>query len=236
MTSGKLTLIAALLTGLSAAGCCQDQDNKIKELNLQNAKLNNDVKAYQDQVAAANKSEADAIARADAKDADLMNKDMEIRSLKDQLTKKGPSPSGDGSKTATGWIAQTFGDSVTVGSDILFGSGKAALTPAGKQHLDKIIHDIRTSYANRPIRIYGHTDSDPIKKSDWQDNLELSGNRAMAVTRYLIDKGVKAAYVETIAMSEWHPEGKDKTKNRRVEIFAVKALPGGPSESKSTNP
>lgn len=238
MTRGRFTgtLIATLLAGLSAAGCCQDQDRQIKDLTAENLKLKNDVKSFQDQVALANKAETDALARADGKDSDLLNKDMEIKSLRDQLAKKAPSPAGDGSKTANGWISQTFGDSVTLGSDILFASGKATLTAAGKGHLDKIIADIKGTYANRPIRVYGHTDSDPIKKSDWQDNLELSANRAMAVTRYLMDKGIKSAYVETIAMSEWHPEGKDKAKNRRVEIFAVKALPGGPSESKSTTP
>ncbi len=233
MTSGKISALALLLAALSAAGCCQEQDKTIAELRATNSKLTADNEAFKAQVAAANKSEADALARADDKDVQLANKEMENKSLRDQLNKKTPSATGDGSKTATDWISSTFGDTITLDSDVLFGSGKDTLTATGKQHLDKVARDIKTTYAGRPIRVYGHTDSDPIKRSGWDDNLELSANRAMTVTRYLVKQGVKAAFIETIAMDQYHPRStKDKAKNRRVEIFAVKSLPGGPPEPK----
>jgi outer membrane protein OmpA-like peptidoglycan-associated protein len=48
----------------------------------------------------------------------------------------------------------------------------------------------------------------------------------MAVTRYLVVKGVKADSIETIAMGETHPlasnSGAAKAKNRRVEIIVIK--------------
>ena len=49
----------------------------------------------------------------------------------------------------------------------------------------------------------------------------------MAVTRYLISKGIAAKRVETIGMGEHHPVTGNKTKaakskNRRVEIVVLK--------------
>ena len=113
-------------------------------------------------------------------------------------------------------------------SDVLFASGRASLTAAGKKALSSIVATLNRSYSGRIVRVYGHTDGDPIRKSKklWLDNLDLSANRAMSVARYLIANGVKAANVETVAMGETRPVASNKTKagkarNRRVEIIVI---------------
>jgi chemotaxis protein MotB len=118
---------------------------------------------------------------------------------------------------------------VTVGADILFSSGKADLTSGGRAALDKIVGDLKSHYAGMTVRVYGHTDTEPIRKSKklWQDNLDLSANRAMAVARYLVSKGISAKNVEVVAMGENHPVADNataagKAKNRRVEIVVLK--------------
>ena len=63
-------------------------------------------------------------------------------------------------------------------------------------------------------------------KAKWDDNLDLSANRAMAVTRYLTGKGLDSAMIETVGMGAAQPvasnSSKDgKARNRRVEIYAV---------------
>ena len=117
---------------------------------------------------------------------------------------------------------------VTLGSDILFSAGSATLTPAGRTALGKVAAKIKADHPSRIVRVYGFTDSDPIVKSKklWTDNLDLSANRAMAVTRYMIAQGIKADRVETVAMGASRSVASNKTKsgkskNRRVEIIVI---------------
>ena len=117
----------------------------------------------------------------------------------------------------------------TLAGDILFSAGRASLTKPGKERLNQIVSVLKGDYAGQIIRVYGHTDSDPIRKTRriWKDNLDLSANRAMAVTRYLISRGVNAANVETVAMGARRPVAGNRTKegkarNRRVEIVVLK--------------
>ena len=117
----------------------------------------------------------------------------------------------------------------TVGSDVLFRSGQATLTTAGKGALASVASEIKSTYSGNTVRVYGHTDGDPIVRTKklWSDNLDLSANRAMAVTRYLVNKGIKASSVETVGMGSTRPIADNKTKagkakNRRVEIVVVR--------------
>jgi len=80
-----------------------------------------------------------------------------------------------------------------------------------------------------PCRELFATSRTPIKRSrrKWKDNLDLSANRAMAVTRYLIARGIPKANVETIAMGDSRFVATNKTragkaKNRRVDIMVVR--------------
>ena len=112
---------------------------------------------------------------------------------------------------------------VTVPDAILFDSGKAELKKASIAELDHIQSVVRDKYAGRQIDVVGHTDTDPIKKSKWADNLELSAQRALTVSRYLIKRGISDDKIRAIGCGESRPIASNataagKTKNRRVEI------------------
>jgi flagellar motor protein MotB len=127
-------------------------------------------------------------------------------------------------QTTGGWVETDRTARVTVGTDVLFASGQATLTTAGRQRVGELAATIKSRFPNSTVLVYGHTDSDPINRTRrlWTDNLDLSANRAMAVTRELISRGVSSRRVETVGMAEWHPLGTDKAKNRRVEIVVLK--------------
>jgi len=106
---------------------------------------------------------------------------------------------------------------VAVATDVLFDSGKITLKSAAKSRLANIVKVLKTEYAGKEVSIVGHTDTDPIRKSKWQDNWELSCQRALAVTRYLVSQGVNAKQLIASGRGEFHSAG-SKSASRRVEI------------------
>jgi chemotaxis protein MotB len=112
---------------------------------------------------------------------------------------------------------------VTLPNSILFDSGKASLRKATSTELDHIRSVLRQKYPGKLIDVIGHTDSDPIKKSKWKDNWELSAQRALTVARYLIQRGVPEDKIRAVGCGESRPiasnaNASGKAKNRRVEI------------------
>jgi chemotaxis protein MotB len=116
---------------------------------------------------------------------------------------------------------------VPLESDLLFDSGKAKLKAGAAEAVAAIARQINDRFANRQILVIGHTDSDPIKvtKNLWDDNLDLSANRAMTVARELQRLGVDANRIVAGGQGEHNPRAPNdqasKAMNRRVEIIAV---------------
>ncbi len=109
---------------------------------------------------------------------------------------------------------------VGVAGDVLFSSGKATLRNSAKASLDQIIGVINRQYAGKRIRVEGHTDSDPIRKSGWKTNERLGAERAMAVEEYLVSKGVDNDRVYSATFGSSRPKG-TKQDSRRVEIVIL---------------
>ena len=114
---------------------------------------------------------------------------------------------------------------VTLPNTVLFSAGKAEIKSSVISELDQISSVLRQKYQSRDISVVGHTDSDPILKTKklWKDNWHLSSARALAVTRYLVKKGIRPDKVGAVAAGEFRPIANNssvsgKTKNRRVEI------------------
>jgi len=112
---------------------------------------------------------------------------------------------------------------VTLPNAILFDSGKSELKKATITELDHIRSVLSQKYAGRQVDVVGHTDTDPIVKSKWKDNWELSAQRALTVTRYLIERGMSEKEVRAIGCGESRPvapntPAANKAKNRRVEV------------------
>ena len=109
---------------------------------------------------------------------------------------------------------------VRVPGDVLFASGKVDLRANAKRTLAQIAGVLQRDYASQTIRIEGYTDSDPIRKSKWKDNLELSLQRAAAVHRYLATQGIDADRMYAAGFGEAKPQS-SKAQSRRVEIVVV---------------
>lgn len=112
---------------------------------------------------------------------------------------------------------------VTLPNTILFGSGKAALKGSAKGDLDHIVSVLKDRYSNRLIDIVGHTDNDPIRKSKWKDNWQLSTERSLSVLRHLNSNGIPDDRIRAIGCGSGKPMAPNttasgKAKNRRVEI------------------
>jgi chemotaxis protein MotB len=117
---------------------------------------------------------------------------------------------------------------VPLAGDLLFDAGKAKLKAGGAEAVAAIAQQINESFPNRLIFVIGHTDSDPIKvtKNLWDDNLDLSANRAMTVARELQKLGIDAQRMIAGGQGEYNPRAENdtpanKAMNRRVEIIAV---------------
>lgn len=112
---------------------------------------------------------------------------------------------------------------VTLQNSILFSPGKASLKRATSTELDHIVSVLKDKYSGKLVDVVGHTDSDPIQKSDWDDNWELSAQRALTVARYLMDRGISSEKVRVVGRGPSDPVASNssasgKAQNRRVEI------------------
>ncbi len=159
--------------------------------------------------------------------ADRISQDqMTIEELQRQIEESSKSPAdvtgfGEGYDVAFDPSAGTI--TVTLPNAILFDSGKAELKRATSTELDHIRSVLRDKYPGKQVDVVGHTDTDPIKKSKWKDNWELSAQRALSVLRYLVKRGIPEDMIQAVGCGESQPiasnaNASGKAKNRRVEI------------------
>lgn len=106
---------------------------------------------------------------------------------------------------------------------ILFDSGVAEIRDDSKMFLQKIA-SILVKYKNNIIEIEGHTDNVPISNSQFENNRELSTERARNVYEYIItqenfiDSNMKiAGYGESRPIASNATE-EGRARNRRVTI------------------
>lgn len=109
---------------------------------------------------------------------------------------------------------------VTVASDVLFDSGNTSLKSNAKQSLDQVASVLNSRYASRQVRVIGHTDSDPIRKSGHKSNYHLGFERGYAVRDYLISRGVDSDMVSITSFGPDIARG-TKSESRRVEIVVA---------------
>ena len=111
----------------------------------------------------------------------------------------------------------------TILNEVLFEAGKADLKQSSKTTLDSVLAIIQKDFADREIYVEGHTDSDPIQKSKWKDNWELSYNRSIAVVYYFVnEKTVAPERLKAVAGGQFHPVvPNDSNANKRLNRRAV---------------
>ena len=121
------------------------------------------------------------------------------------------------------------GDRFVFQSEVLFPSGQAELQPGGRVQIDKLAKTIKEIADKIPddidwvLRVDGHTDRLPIKTPAFPSNWELSTGRAIAVVKYLIQRGVPANRLAATGFGEFQPLDPSNSiaafrRNRRIEF------------------
>jgi chemotaxis protein MotB len=113
-------------------------------------------------------------------------------------------------------------------SAVLFKSGKANLSKGGEETLSEVA-PVLASIEGREFQVAGHTDDQPILKSEFTSNWQLSTARALSVVQFLQDKGVPPENLSAAGYSEYQPvaknvPGQGKGQNRRIEIILMPNL------------
>lgn len=113
-------------------------------------------------------------------------------------------------------------DKIEIKEKIQFEYNKAVILPSSFSLLDEIADTIKKNPQIKKLSVEGHASAE----GDPGHNLKLSDERAAAVRKYLVDKGVEAARLTSKGFGANKPiasndtdEGKEK--NRRVEFMIV---------------
>ncbi|WP_170763734.1 peptidoglycan -binding protein [Ruegeria lacuscaerulensis] len=123
------------------------------------------------------------------------------------------------------------GDRFVFSSEVLFDTGSAVLSSAGRQEVAKVANILRSVAAEIPeglnwvIRVDGHTDNVPLAGSGrYRDNWELSQGRALSVVRYMVEAlGIPPNRLAANGFGEFQPVNPADTpearaQNRRIEL------------------
>ena len=130
---------------------------------------------------------------------------------------------------STGRITLTNGR-IGISGRVLFAMNSDQLQPEGLQLLSSLVVPLKSYLAERNelLMISGFTDTKSIRggKSQFEDNWELSAQRALTVTRALITEGMPSSMVFAAAFGAEQPitpnvDDKSRAQNRRVEMAPV---------------
>lgn len=209
-------LASALFT---AIGCASgpDLEMRVEELTNENEDLQRRNSQLEGELAASNarctalEKEVSARKTGPMKSGERTNEYQ----LPEDLEKNGVNLRSRGNETV-----------IEIPSDLFFASGASTLSRDGERTLSSVVSMLQKQYPSGLIRIEGHTDSDPIRrtKSKFHCNFDLGFERAHQVAHYLIEKGrIDPKRVTCETYGEHQPrDSKNKSKNRRVEIVIAR--------------
>jgi chemotaxis protein MotB len=211
-TNKKAIILLICIVSAAFFPGCTDWKKKYKALNVEHENLKGLLESE--------KSEKGQLTE------QVSQSQQTIEELQKQIAERKQTPAqasgfGEGYDVAFDPKAGTI--TVTLPNAILFDAGKANLKRSVSAELDHIQSVMQSKYSGRQIDVVGHTDSDPIKKSPWKDNWELSAQRALSVVRYLTERGISKGDIRAVGRGDSQPIASNatasgKAKNRRVEI------------------
>lgn len=119
---------------------------------------------------------------------------------------------------------------IGISGRVLFAMNSDQLQPEGRELLSSLVVPLKSylTARNELLMVSGFTDNKSIRggKSQFEDNWELSAQRALTVTRALIDDGMPSSMVFAAAFGAEQPivpnvDDKSRAQNRRVEMAPV---------------
>lgn len=127
---------------------------------------------------------------------------------------------------------------IGISGQVLFAQNSDQLQPDGRQLLNTLVGPLRAYLTSRDemLMVSGFTDDKAIRKGPFSDNWELSAQRALTVTRTLVEQGMPSSMVFAAAFGSEQPvkpntDDAARALNRRVEMAPVpkSAPPKAPS-------
>ncbi len=126
--------------------------------------------------------------------------------------------------------AQIEGDRIKIPGELEFDVDKATIkdTAQSKEILNTLLEFMQKNPSVTKLRVEGHTDNSGTP----DHNQKLSDDRAAAVAKWLVDKGIDKGRLHTVGFGQTHPivdnnNPENKAKNRRTE-FHVEEQDGKP--------
>ena len=119
---------------------------------------------------------------------------------------------------------------IDISGNVLFSLNSDKLQPEGRELLRTLVVPLRVYLGERDelLMVSGFTDDLPIQQGNrnYSDNWELSAQRALTVTRALVEEGMPPALVFAAAFGAQHPvvankDDASRSRNRRVEMAPV---------------
>jgi len=119
---------------------------------------------------------------------------------------------------------------IGISGNVLFALNSDQLQPEGKQLLKSLAQPIAAylGASEQMLMVSGFTDDMPVRGSNsrFADNWELSAQRALTVTRTLIEDGVPSSSIFAAAFGAQQPvaantDADGRARNRRVEMAPV---------------
>ncbi|MBC7701154.1 OmpA family protein [Aquabacterium sp.] len=131
---------------------------------------------------------------------------------------------------ATGRVTLNNGR-IGISGSVLFPVNSDQLRPEGRQLLKGLVQPLLVYLGERDemLMVSGFTDDKALREGAgkrFEDNLELSAQRALTVTRALMDEGMPSSHVFAAAFGPEQPvasnaDEKGRALNRRVEMAPV---------------
>lgn len=130
---------------------------------------------------------------------------------------------------------------IGISGKLLFELNSDQLQPEGRKLLKSLVTPLRTYLTSREeiLMVSGFTDDQSIKSRNkkFEDNWELSAQRALTVTRTLIEEGMPSSMLFAAAFGQEQPLVPNKNdnaraQNRRVEIAPVPRAAGNAQAAK----
>jgi len=129
---------------------------------------------------------------------------------------------------------------IGISGQVLFALNSDQLQPEGRQLLNSLVIPLRAYLTARDelLMVSGFTDDKSIRGGPFADNWELSAQRALTVTRALIEGGMPSSMVFAAAFGAEQPVSPNtseaaRAQNRRVEMAPV---PKATKASANANP
>lgn len=117
---------------------------------------------------------------------------------------------------------------IGISGQVLFALNSDELQPEGRQLLKSLVTPLQAYLAarNEMLMVSGFTDDKPVRGGPFADNWELSAQRALTVTRALIEEGMPSSLVFAAAFGAEQPvapntDDSSRAQNRRVEMAPV---------------